>query len=226
MLCGSFELNPAAALCYVMRHMVRSALWRFLSPLIVILALSTYGAAANTPAVLGTNWTSADLDGDHKPDLAQGHSIAHHGNHLYQVDLTLTSGQRTGSFTFSNPKELDLEINAVDVDGDNDLDLVISGRFLGDPIGVWINDGAGSFSKSSSEAYPSFDKPTLSSSDSCPLSQAAETRPSQRDLSTPETGAFVRAPQCISKITAHISTDPVFQVQYDSHLLRAPPSTL
>ena len=87
-----------------------SALWRCLSPLIVILALSTYGAADNAPAVLGTNWTSADLDADHKPDLALGRSIAHHVNHLYQVDLTLTSGQRTGSFTFSNPKELELEI--------------------------------------------------------------------------------------------------------------------
>src|SRR5262249_1608248 len=134
-------------------------------------------------------------------------------------------GQRTGSFTFSNPRELELEINAVDVDGDNDLDLVISGRFLGEPIGVWINDGAGSFSRSSSDAYPScFEKAWVSSSDSSPLSQAAETKPSQRDLANLDTQTFFRAPQCTSKITGRISTDPVFQVQYGSHLLRAPPS--
>jgi hypothetical protein len=207
--------------------MVRSALWRCLSALIVFLALSRYGAAANAPAVLATNWTSADLDGDHKPDLAQSRSIAHHGNHLYEVALTLTSGRRTGSFTFSNPNELELEINAVDVDGDNDLDLVVSSRFLGERIGVWINDGDGSFSRSSSDAYPNyFEKVSLSSSDSDPLTQAAETRPPQRDPATPETGAFFRALLCVSKLTGYISPDPVSQVQYGFQLLRAPPSTL
>jgi hypothetical protein len=205
---------------------VRSALCRCLPALIVFLALSRYGAAANAPAVLATNWTAADLDGDQQPDLAQTWSIAHHGSHLYEVALSLTSGQHAGSFTFSNPNELELEIHAVDVDGDNNLDLVISGRFVGERIGVWINDGAGSFSRSSSDAYRSyFEKVSLSSSDSDPLTQAAETSPLQRDLSAPETGAFFRL-LCISKITGHISPDPISQVQYGPSLLRAPPSTL
>src|SRR6266446_5433002 len=142
--------------------MTRSVLWRCLSPLMLIVAVRAYGAAAARPmppsasqllpfnTALGTGWTLADLDGDHQPDLAQSRSVAHDGHHLHRIDLHLSAGTKTGWFTFSNPDSLDLEVNAVDVDGDDDLDLIVTGRFSGQRIGVWINDGKGSFSRSMS----------------------------------------------------------------------------
>src|SRR5207249_9247770 len=103
---------------------------------------------------LGTSWTIADLDGDHTPDLAQSRSFARNGDGQYRVDLALTGGKRFRSFTFQNKEALELRLDAIDVDGDNDLDLVITGRYLGQRVGVWINDGNGSFSKSASNVYP------------------------------------------------------------------------
>src|SRR5262249_20091760 len=57
-----------------------------------------------------------------------------------------------------------VNISAVDVDGDHDLDLVISGRFVGRRIGIWINDGTGSFTEDLHGFYPAADGPSLASS--------------------------------------------------------------
>src|SRR5262249_10257207 len=43
---------------------------------------------------------------------------------------------------------LGLKITGLDIDGDNDIDLSISDRFLGQHIGIWLNDGKGRFIKS------------------------------------------------------------------------------
>src|SRR5262249_43954433 len=51
------------------------------------------------------------------------------------------------SFIFADTNALDVNIAAVDVDGDHDLDLVINGRFTWQKIGVWINDGRGVFTQ-------------------------------------------------------------------------------
>lgn len=49
-----------------------------------------------------------------------------------------------------------LHVAAMDVDGDHDLDLIITTEFSRRPVGVWINDGHGVFSKSDSAAWPAF----------------------------------------------------------------------
>jgi hypothetical protein len=156
----------------------RQLLVRHILPALVVLFCLPFAAhAATAPSVWATNWTMADFDGDHKPDLARGRSVAHQGDHVYQVSLELTAGNRITSFTFRNPSELELEISAIDVDGDNDLDLVVSGRYFGQRIGVWINDGTGSFSESPSIFWPNyFEKTSVSSSDPDSTNPAAETK--------------------------------------------------
>ena len=48
------------------------------------------------------------------------------------------------SFHFLSPGAK-VELSSQDVDGDNDGDLVVFEPLSSQPIGVWINDGAGSF---------------------------------------------------------------------------------
>ena len=96
----------------------------------------------------GLGWAIGDLDGDRKIDIAQSREIGRSGTgHLYGVELKLSQAGRLRSFTFSNPDDLGVSVAAVDVDGDHDLDLVVSGRLIGQRIGVWINDGKGNFSQ-------------------------------------------------------------------------------
>jgi hypothetical protein len=132
---------------------------RCASPLILILAFSACCAAANEPASIvesllelsdpiGSGWALGDLDGDHETDIALSREIGQNeSGYLYRVELKLSQGEGSGSFTFANTDALDLNIAAVDVDGDHDLDLVINGRFTGQRIGVWLNDGRGVFTQ-------------------------------------------------------------------------------
>jgi hypothetical protein len=185
---------------------------------------------SNLPGVtvaLATNWTEADFDGDHKPDLALSRSIAQRSNHLYEIDLRLTSGPRAGSLSFSNPKELELDVHAVDLDGDNDLDLVVTDRFLGETVGIWINDGTGSFSRSPSRVHPGcLQKLSRSYSDPGPLIQTAENKSSHRSVHVRGAKRFSGAPLLISELSRHNLRAPVSTVQYGSCLLRAPPSAI
>src|SRR5262249_28812716 len=134
-------------------------LFRCAPPLILILAFSACCSAANEPASiieslleisdpLGSGWTLGDLDGDHEADVALSQEIGQsESGYLYRVELKLSHGKGSGSFTFTNTNALDVNIAAVDVDGDHDLDLVINGRFTGQRIGVWINNGRGVFTQ-------------------------------------------------------------------------------
>jgi hypothetical protein len=155
-----------------MRFSRQYRLRQCIAPVILLLA-STFlwcsTANAQLPShidsPIGSGWAVADLDGDHKADLALSRKIGTGGQgYLYRVDLTLSQTTKSDSFTFSNTDLLGVNISAVDVDGDHDLDLVISGRFLGRRIGIWINDGAGSFTEDLHGLYPAADDPSLTSS--------------------------------------------------------------
>src|SRR5262249_16211431 len=131
---------------------------RLLSSITLVLLVSIWSVAApaRMPLIpfsgaLQTDWTLADFDGDHNPDLAQ--AISHNAGTLYGVDIDLNGRGRVNSFTFANPEAWDIDLAAIDVDGDRDLDLVVSGRFRGQRLGVFINDGKGTFSKSTSNLY-------------------------------------------------------------------------
>jgi hypothetical protein len=99
-------------------------------------------SALDSPAVSG--WVLADLNGDQKVDLATARSGHHDANgYAQEVRITLGASQQT-SFRFLSPGAK-IELSSRDVDGDQDRDLVILEPVSREPIGVWINDGAGLF---------------------------------------------------------------------------------
>jgi hypothetical protein len=96
-----------------------------------------------------SGWMLADLDGDHEPDIAQGLALGRaKDGYFYEVQLQLSSDASSRSFFLFHNNALGLRIIAQDIDGDNDIDLIISDRFFGEHIGIWLNDGRGRFSKS------------------------------------------------------------------------------
>ena len=99
-------------------------------------------SALDTPGVSG--WVLADLDGDHNVDLATARSGPHESNgYSQEVRITLGALQQT-TFRFLSPGAT-VELSSQDVDGDDDGDLVIFEPLSSQPIGVWLNDGRGSF---------------------------------------------------------------------------------
>src|SRR5262249_15583064 len=145
----------------MMVHHVRHRLRPFLFLMLLLYSISGYcrDGAKSLPSSEtqnafrfyspGSTWVLSDLDGDHTPDFAGGQRLGRtEDGYFYQVQLQVSSGASSSSFTFFHNNALDLKISGVDVDGDNDIDLVISDRFLHQHIGVWLNDGKGHFVKS------------------------------------------------------------------------------
>ena len=129
-----------------MRSLVKFSALRLL---LLALAGSGFAAAAHdlpspldSPAVSG--WVLADLNGDRNVDVATARSGRHDVNgYTQEVRVTLGTFQQT-SFRFLSPGAT-VELSSQDVDGDNDGDLVVFEPLSTQPIGVWINDGSGSF---------------------------------------------------------------------------------
>src|SRR5512132_1538073 len=97
---------------------------------------------SSAPSVSG--WVLADLNGDRQIDLASassGRSDA--GGYAQEVRVTLGAFRET-SFHFQSRGAI-VELSSRDVDGDHDGDLIVFEPLSNQPIGVWINDGAGSF---------------------------------------------------------------------------------
>jgi len=105
-------------------------------------AIHQLPSAADPTSVSG--WVLADLNGDQDVDLATARSERRDaGGYAQEVHVKLGRLQQT-SFRFRSPGAK-IELNSRDLDGDQDSDLVILEPLSGEPIGVWINDGAGSF---------------------------------------------------------------------------------
>jgi hypothetical protein len=95
----------------------------------------------------------ADLDGDRRADLAYSSPQGVvNGAYRYRVDVHLTTGPGT-TFDVDSKALGGLHISALDIDGDNDLDLVITSQFGREPVGVWINDGHGQFTQGRADSY-------------------------------------------------------------------------
>lgn len=96
----------------------------------------------------------ADLDGDGRPDLAIVREAGSNPKGFqYRVELHLTTRVRPSFFSVSAEKG-GLRIVPRDVDGDRDLDLVITGSWSRAPVGVWVNDSHGEFTQGDPGAYP------------------------------------------------------------------------
>ena len=96
----------------------------------------------------------ADLDGDNIPDLASGVRTALTAQgYSYRVDLDLSASPGARAFNVVSQDSTGLNIEAVDIDGDHDLDLLVSGRLSPRPIGIWVNDGRGRFTRGDPARY-------------------------------------------------------------------------
>ncbi len=91
-----------------------------------------------------SGWVLADLNGDQNADLATARSGVHDvTGYAQEVRVTLGASRQT-SFHFQSQGAA-VELSSRDVDGDLDGDLVVFEPLSSEPIGVWLNDGAGSF---------------------------------------------------------------------------------
>jgi hypothetical protein len=99
-----------------------------------------------------SGWVLADFNGDLRPDLASAH-LTHHDARGYAQEVRVTFG-RSGqtAFTF-NSRAAKVEINAWDIDGDDDRDIVVLEALSRRPVGVWLNDGAGAFEEADLESF-------------------------------------------------------------------------
>lgn len=94
-----------------------------------------------------------DFDGDQRADVALAEPQGvFNGAYRYRVDVHLST-ELSSTFDVDSAAAGGLHISARDVDGDRDLDLVITSEFGREPIGIWINDGHGVFTKGPAEAY-------------------------------------------------------------------------
>ncbi len=117
----------------------------------LLLALAGSGLAASAHDLPGTldspqvsGWVLSDLNGDQNLDLATARSGRHDSNgYAQEVSVELGSYQQT-SFRFLSPGAT-IELSSQDVDGDADGDLVVFEPLSSQPIGVWLNDGRGTF---------------------------------------------------------------------------------
>lgn len=106
--------------------------------------------------VLSNSWVIADFDGDGRPDFlspaangATGAAGSAHG-----FDLQLGAGGRPALAFSIRDSGARLNLIAWDVDGDHDLDLVVVNAASNRLLEVWINDGAGRFTKSQRVSVP------------------------------------------------------------------------
>jgi hypothetical protein len=146
------------------------AVWMFsgTSPASAASSRQASQVPTNTPPWQDYGGAIADLDGDGRNDLATVRSnIRGPKTFRYQVELALSSRKGVSSFSVS-AEEGGLRIVPRDVDGDGDLDLVITSARSLTPVGVWINDGHGGFTQGDSTAYPQSiwtERPGISSGD-------------------------------------------------------------
>jgi hypothetical protein len=106
---------------------------------------------SSLPVGLHDSFAFADLDGDRHADMAIAHPRGRvDGAYRYQIEIVL-SAQPYGAFEIESGPVAGLRITARDVDGDHDLDLVITDAFTRETVGVWINDGNGQFTRAEAE---------------------------------------------------------------------------
>ena len=114
---------------------------------------SADSAARSAARSVGTPFAIADLDGDHRPDIAVvelQRGLATRAR--YSIRLQLTAKPESSISVDGPPGGLD--ITARDVNGDDAADLVVTTELDARLVAVLVNDGHGNFSVAPPEDYP------------------------------------------------------------------------
>jgi hypothetical protein len=143
---------------------------RRISFLIFAVALATTCLAATGPILSApplsprslehVGWAVADFDGDSLPDVAVAKMEAQGAGYVYWLELDLSAGRATDSaqqrpgLSVTPSSIFGLHLTPRDVDGDHDLDIVVTIGFTRQPVAVWINNGQGGFEEGDLDAYP------------------------------------------------------------------------
>ena len=121
---------------------------------LLALPRSSAAPAAFNDSPAGASWTLGDFDGDGLADLLTS-SIETLGPSGYghRIQIRSGSGAAIGASFQVFGSTPGLTVLARDIDGDHDLDLIVSNSYSSRPIGVWINDGHGVFTQADEKAY-------------------------------------------------------------------------
>jgi FG-GAP repeat len=93
-------------------------------------------------------WSTAvgDLNADGRPDVAVADRVGRAaGGFAYNVQLSIAGG-RSQSVDFDSDQDA-LSVALRDVDHDRDLDVVVIGAVSRSIVGIWLNDGTGTFER-------------------------------------------------------------------------------
>ena len=114
----------------------------FLSCLFALLWTASAFASESLPTPEPTRLqVRSDLDGDQIPDLAQVSEI----DNDYVLSIHLSSKRSWTRLPAYSTRERVIGIEAMDVDGDHDGDIVLLGLNRLQPSGLWLNDGTKGF---------------------------------------------------------------------------------
>jgi hypothetical protein len=102
----------------------------------------------------------ADFDGDSQPDVAVTKMETRGAGYVYWLEVNLSTKSKEDSprgndgWSAVNFSIFGLHLTPRDVDGDHDLDIVVTVGMNRQPVAVWINDGHGRFEEGDLAAYP------------------------------------------------------------------------
>jgi hypothetical protein len=105
----------------------------------------------------GARFVFADLDGDQKPDLALVEMQSQRSaKSNYSIHVKLSAGAESAIAV--NAPMGGLRVAARDVNGDDNLDLIVTSNLDGHFIEVLLNDGRGNFSQAAPGDFPQLEK--------------------------------------------------------------------
>lgn len=207
-----------------------------LRSLFLLLSLALAGGSATPGASAQNAWLAsagsarsfaiADFDGDHRPDLAD---VQRGQNSFttssYWIGLRLSTVGRQYIRLVAPPGGLAIE--ARDVNGDRNVDLVVRTEWFSQPVAIFLNDGHGNFSRAKPASFQeAFNPSNLSwgSTSNREEEAVAAPAPSQsRDGACPEGSASAPGRSLAGLTLASLSRFLVSPFLI-SHAGRAPPS--
>jgi hypothetical protein len=97
--------------------------------------------------------TIGDFDGDQRPDFVTADIGQRGASHtVYKIAIELSSGVRS-TLDIAAP-DGGLQLTSRDVNGDDQLDVIVTTAWTQRPVAVLLNDGQGNFKQLSPEQFP------------------------------------------------------------------------